>query len=162
MSLDITNTVVSLVANIFLIISVFFVSLQMRARAKAQRAQAAWQSESAWARFSFDQASNIQTAELMTLIYTDTVDPELDDRKNRQAKHITRGLLQMTQSDFFLYREGILPKDNWVQERRWLTMFLSLPFVSNFLSELIYVELVLAPAFIEEISDIMPPSVGLR
>ena len=68
----------------------------------------------------------------------------------------------MTQSDFFLYREGILPKDNWVQERRWLTMFLSLPFVSNFLSELIYVELVLAPAFIEEISDIMPPSVGLR
>ena len=154
MSLATASVIASLGANFALIVSVIFAALQLRAATKAQRAQSAWQSEAVWARISFDQATNRETAKLVGLIYADKIDPTLDIGTLRQAKHMTRGMLQTAQSDFFLFREGSLPGANWVQERRWLRMFVNLPFVKAFLPEMAEVEVSLTPAFLAEIADL--------
>ncbi len=154
MSLATASVIASLGANFALIVSVIFAALQLRAATKAQRAQSAWQSEGVWARFSFDQAANRETAELFALIHAKTIDPNLDSLTLRQAKHMARGILQTAQSDFFLFREGSLPSMNWVQERRWLAMFVNLPFVDAFLPEMSGVDVSLTPAFLAEIADL--------
>lgn len=151
MSLDAFETFLTVAANISLIVSVVFLALQLRAATKAQRAMSAWQAENLWSRFNLDIGSNPALADTMDLVFGDASAADAaDPRAMRQAHFVIRGMLQVSQSQFFLYREGSLPSENWETEREWLRIFLHFPLVESVLAREIR-EKMLTPMFLEEL-----------
>lgn len=136
MSLELINTISAAVSALAIVISLAFVGLQIRASTRAQRALSAWQSENAWAQFNLEVARDPQTAELLNLISTASVNLEaLQGTKLLQAHFMIRSLLQHAQSQYFLFREGSLSARDWRFQRNWVAKFVKLPLVAALLTE---------------------------
>jgi hypothetical protein len=136
LSLELINTISAAVSALAIVISLVFVGLQIRASTRAQRALSAWQSENAWAQFNLEVARDPQTAELLNLISTASVNLEaLQGTKFLQAHFMIRSLLQHAQSQYFLFREGSLSARDWRFQRNWVAKFVKLPLVAALLTE---------------------------
>ena len=158
MSMDVVNSVMSLISTAALVISVVFVGMQLRAGTKAQRAMTAWQAENLWSSFNTQLAFDPKAADLLDLIFSSELgENSKEEGPYRQAHYLVRAMLQISQAQYFLFREGSLPKEYWDQERHWLDIFMKFPLVELFMANEITNGL-LTPMFRNEISTPRVPS----
>ena len=116
------------VGAVAVVISLIYVAAQLRTNTRAQRAGAAWDSETIFSELNFRIAQDPEFAQLAAKLYEATPD-ELNSTERAQVHFAIRATLQNVQAQYFLWREGSLSDENWTYRRRWVQRYLQVPVV---------------------------------
>ena len=138
-----------LVSAVAVAISLIYVAAQLRTNTKAQRASAAWDSETIFSEMNLRVAQDPEFAQLAAKLYEATPD-ELNSTELAQAHFVIRATLQNVQAQYFLWLEGNLSESNWTFRRRWAQRYLQVPVVRA-LWDIESTQDVYAPEFVTEI-----------
>ena len=128
MSIQDWGAVGEIVGGIAVVISLVYLAVQLRMNTNTLRANAAWDSEIAFANANLDIALHPQFALLFTKASGASAKPEdLTDAESAQLYFAVRCALQIAQAQWWLWRSGNLPDELWAYRRRWARNFVEAP-----------------------------------
>ncbi len=138
--------------GIAVIVSLLALVYQIRQNTIAIRAQTARDSEAVWSQINISAASDPDRAALATRIGVDSQISDFNETERYRLHMWTRGIFQQIQSDYFLWKAGILQDDLFERRMRWWRSYVRTPVVKE-VFELEVKQEQLDPKFIEMISD---------
>lgn len=128
MNWDAVGAIGEIVGAAAVVASLIYLAVQTRANARALRANAIWQAETAFGDLNFSHAENPEFAELAHRAFSpDASIQDFTTTEVSQLELAVRGALQYNQAQYSLWREGILPDELWERRRKFIQFFVSLP-----------------------------------
>ncbi|MDJ0790173.1 MAG: hypothetical protein QNK05_25545 [Myxococcota bacterium] len=128
MSLEDLARIGEALSGLAVVLSLFYLIVEVRRNTKSVRSTAAWNSDVSLAELNEGIAQNQQLAELsMRALDPGTQPEDLTPAEFAQFFLVTRAVLQKYQGQWALWKEGILPEEMWQNRRRWAKAFVSLP-----------------------------------
>lgn len=131
MTLDQWAAVGELAGGIATIGTLVYLAVQLRQNTRALRAGSAWESETLWAHLNFANARDPAFSVLLARLFDPEADPaSFSEEEAAQLQWMIRGILQVQQSHYLLWRDGSLPTDYYETRRDWTRWFVRLPLVT--------------------------------
>ena len=118
------------VGAVAVVISLFYLATQLRTNTRTLRASAAWDSELAYGTHNLDIARDPAFALLVKRASSVNARPEdFTETEMAQLYYAVRSALQITQAQWWLWRNGNLPTELWAYRRNWARIFVEAPVV---------------------------------
>lgn len=128
MSIQDLGSIGEFVAAIATLGTLIYLALQIRANTIATKANANWNAHDTFARLNDLVASGGSLADVaFRSTHPDATLNDFSDQEKFQFQMFGRGMFQRLESQYFLYREGLLDSDLWENRRRFNRALLNLP-----------------------------------
>ena len=116
------------ISAIAVVISLFYLAIQLRTNTRTLRANAAWDSEVTYGNHNVGIARDPAYALLLNRASAAHARPEdFTESETAQLYFGVRSALQLAQAQWWLWRNGNLPNELWEYRRRWARLFVEAP-----------------------------------
>ncbi len=132
MSIQDWGAIGEIVGGIAVVISLVYLAAQLRMNTNTLKANAAWDSEMAFANSNLEVALDAQFALLFTKASGADAKPEdFTETETARLYFGVRCALQIAQAQWWLWRSGNLPDELWAYRRRWARLFIEAPVLNT-------------------------------
>ena len=130
--LESLSAVSDLVAAIAVVISLVYVAKQLHQNTNALKANAAWDSEIAYGNANLEWAHDRDNSHLSAkMMSIEAKIDDFDEAEIAQMYFIVRGVMQLAQAQWWLWKSGNLPDELWAYRRLWAKNYTSAAVVAS-------------------------------
>lgn len=133
MNWDAIGAIGEIVGALAVVVSIVYLSIQIRSNTQATKAQSGFDATHSWADITLDMSS--RTEEELAL-FTGAMSVNADwesyrDIDRQRLVLLARSIFQRLEGQFFLYRHGYLDTDLWESRAAWAAATIRLPFYAK-------------------------------
>jgi hypothetical protein len=142
------------VGGIAVIVSLIALVLQMKQNTRAVRTESARAAEAAWSSLNVEMAMHWPTG--LWLRANEVSNPdELSAEELLRLQTVLRAIWHQLTSEYYLYRDGMIPERVWTRRVRWFRGFVEGPVISYLFEE--ERRVLLDPEVYEQVMAASPP-----
>ena len=131
MNWDALGSVAELLGAAGVIISLLYLSYQIRTNTKTIKAESSNNTLVGWSEFNFELSKHPNSVEIDRMWKPDTRWGDFSPEHQAVLGFVCRGIVERFDAEFALYEAGILKQEVWEKHRVYCSSFVSLPAVST-------------------------------
>lgn len=112
------------------IVSLLYLSYQIRINTKTVRAEATQTTYTGWSEFNYELSKHPHAVEIDRMWKPDSQWDDFSEEEKVRLGWVCRSIVERFEAEFSLYEAGILKSQVWEKHRMYCASFVSLPAVS--------------------------------
>ena len=130
MNWDAIGSVAELLGAAGVIVSLLYLSYQIRTNTKTVKAEATQTTITGWAEFNYELSKHPNAIEIDRMWKPDSQWDDFNEEEKAKLGWVCRSIVERFEAEFSLYEAGILKSEVWEKHRMYCGSFVSLPAVS--------------------------------
>lgn len=131
MNWDAIGSVAELLGAGGVIVSLLYLSYQIRINTKTVKAEATQTTYTGWSEFNYDLSKHPNAVEIDRMWKPDSQWDDFSAEEKVKLGWVCRSIVERFEAEFSLYEAGILKSEVWEKHRMYCGSFVSLPAVST-------------------------------
>ena len=131
MNWDVIGSVAELLGAMGVIVSLLYLSYQIRSNTKTVKAEAAQTTYTGWSEFNYELSKHPSAIEIDRMWKPDSRWDDFSEEEKVKLGWVCRGIVMRFEAEFSLYEAGILKPEVWEKHRMYCGSFVCLPAVST-------------------------------
>lgn len=130
MNWDAIGSVAELLSAVGVIVSLLYLSYQIRVNTKTVKAEATQATYIGWSEFNYEVSKHPQVTEIDRMWNPETHWDDFSEEDKVKLGFVCRSIIERFEAEFSLYEAGILKSEVWEKHRMYCSSFVGLPAVS--------------------------------
>lgn len=131
MNWDVIGSVAELLGAVGVIVSLLYLSYQIRINTKTVKAEATQTTYIGWSEFNYELSKHPNAIEIDRMWKPSSQWDDFSDEEKVVLGWVCRSIVERFEAEFSLYEAGILKSEVWEKHRTYCGSFVSLPAVST-------------------------------
>ena len=131
MNWDAVGSVAELLGAAGVIVSLLYLSYQIRINTKTVIAEATQTTYTGWSEFNYELSKHPNAVEIDRMWKPDSQWDDFSEEEKVKLGWVCRSIIERFEAEFSLYEAGILKSEVWEKHRMYCGSFVSLPAVST-------------------------------
>ncbi|MEH6550384.1 MAG: hypothetical protein V7711_02850 [Pseudomonadales bacterium] len=131
MNWDVIGSVAELFGAAGVIVSLLYLSYQIRINTKTVKAEATQTTYTGWSEFNYELSKHPNAVEIDRMWKPDSLWDDFSEEEKVKLGWVCRSIVMRFEAEFSLYEAGILKPEVWEKHRTYCGSFVNLPAVST-------------------------------